>query len=660
VIAYSFLGVILLLFTLLKTKRFIQLKIPSRDAFIKLKRVYFVPTLFLSNGSIILSELRLFFSYALQHKYSYLLGVICLFITNLLAVTIPVYLGESIDLLGGSDDQDYHALIEKIYWVIGFAFCVMISRTASRMLFFNPGRLVEKEFKNDAFKKLTQSQQGFYETHPVGGLISIVNNDINGIRAMAGVGMMNVFNIFFTLSMTPIKMWQISPSLMLYCLVPVIVSFLIVNHAIATMRKLLSQRMRYLQNLSTQTVTFLNGVEVIKGNDIKTWALDKFNHSNDEILAVSLKQLRIRTFIMPILEFTESVLKIIILGVGGWYLMQSELSLGDITAFLAYASLLAMPFMSLGRLISTVQMGMVSLKSMGRILHQSVSDENTLSPTDKAIFSQSALFSKGLEVRNLHFTYPKLKDENGEHVIKSGEDRKQEFALKNISFTIKPGERVAILGRVGSGKTTLVNCLNRFYDIPENSVFIDGYDVTKLSRKEVRAAVRTITQEPFLFSDTLENNIQFGSENALSRLTMEMALEQSAMTKDVKTFPDGVQTLVGEKGILLSGGQKQRISLARGMFTPANLLMLDNVLSAVDNETERFLLNQIFNNAQAKSGLIVSHRQAVLERVDKILLLEDGEITATGSHSELLKTSNLYRETWQFLQTGTAEGESNA
>jgi len=139
VIAYSFLGVILLLFTLLKTKRFIQLKIPSRDAFIKLKRVYFVPTLFLSNGSIILSELRLFFSYALQHKYSYLLGVICLFITNLLAVTIPVYLGESIDLLGGSDDQDYHALIEKIYWVIGFAFCVMISRTASRMLFFNPG-----------------------------------------------------------------------------------------------------------------------------------------------------------------------------------------------------------------------------------------------------------------------------------------------------------------------------------------------------------------------------------------------------------------------------------------------------------------------------------------------------------------------------------------
>ncbi|MCZ2723151.1 ABC transporter ATP-binding protein [Marinomonas sp. 15G1-11] len=606
-----------------------------------------------------MNELRLFFSYALQHKYSYLLGVICLFITNLLAVTIPVYLGESVDLLDGNETSDYESLIEKIYWVIGFAFCVMLSRTASRMLFFNPGRLVEKDFKNDAFKTLTQSQQHFYGKHPVGGLISIVNNDINGIRAMAGVGMMNVFNIFFTLSMTPIKMWQISPSLMLYCLAPVLVSFLIVNYAIATMRKLLSQRMRYLQNLSTQTVTFLNGVEVIKGNAIQPWALAKFNRSNDDILEVSLKQLRIRTFIMPILEFTESVLKIIILGVGGWYLVQSELSLGDITAFLAYASLLAMPFMSLGRLISTVQMGMVSLKSMGRILNQTIIDENTLSPSEKASFDQHMLFSKGLSVRNLNFAYPKSMDGNSDKISENNADKNNGFALKNLSFDIKPGEKVAILGRVGSGKTTLVNCLNRFYETPENSIFIDGYDVTQLSRKELRSVIRTITQEPFLFSDTLENNIRFGSEAAKTRLTMDMALAQSAMKKDVKTFPDGVQTLVGEKGILLSGGQKQRISLARGLFTPANLLVLDNVLSAVDNDTERFLLDQIFNHAQAKSCLIVSHRQAVLERVDNILLLEKGEIIATGSHEELLKTSNLYRETWQFLQTGALEEEKN-
>ncbi len=610
-----------------------------------------------------MNELRLFFSYAVQHKYSYLLGIVCLFITNLLAVTIPVYLGESIDLLGDSGGEDYDLLIEKIYWVIAFALCVLVTRTASRMLFFNPGRLVEKEFKNDAFKILTQSQQSFYRLNPVGGLISIVNNDINGIRAMAGVGMMNVFNIFFTLSMTPIKMWQISPSLMLYCLAPVLVAFLIVNYAIATMRKLLSQRMRHLQTLSSQTVNFLNGVEVIKSSGIQSWALNKFNQSNEDILDVSLKQLRIRTFIMPILEFTEAALKIIILGVGGWYLVQSELSLGDITAFLAYATLLAMPFMSLGRLISTVQMGLVSLKSMGRILNQVIVDENTLSEEEKSSFKQEALFSKGLQVRNLNFKYPTSsessdKKTSNEEGLNEGQ-HKNEFALKNISFDIKPGEKIAILGRVGSGKSTLVNCLNRFYDVPENSIFIDGFDVSKLSRQQLRSAIRTITQEPFLFSDTLESNIKFGSSHSETPLSMEEVLQQSAMAKEVTTFPEGTQTLVGEKGILLSGGQKQRISLARGMYTPAKLMVLDNVLSAVDNETERFLLDQIFNHIQAESCLIVSHRQAVLEKVDKILLLEDGEITASGSHDELLKTSSLYRDTWQFLQTGALEEGNN-
>ncbi|XPF94792.1 ABC transporter ATP-binding protein [Colwellia sp. RE-S-Sl-9] len=601
-----------------------------------------------------MNELRLFFSYTLQHKYSYLLGIVCLFITNLLAVTIPIYLGDSIDLLGGSGKEDYELLIEKIYWVIGFALCVLLTRTASRMLFFNPGRLVEKAFKNDAFKVLTQSQQSFYRSNPVGGLISIVNNDINGIRAMAGVGMMNIFNIFFTLSMTPIKMWQISPTLMLYCLIPMIIAFLIVNYAISTMRKLMSQRMRHLQTLSSQAVNFLNGVDVIKGSGIQPWALNKFSQSNDEILEVSLQQLKIRSFVMPILEYTEAVLKIIILGLGGWYLVQSELSLGDITAFLAYATLLAMPFMSLGRLISTVQMGMVSLKSMGRILNQTIEDTNTLNDTEKSSFNQEKLFSKGLQVRNLNFKYPKTTNKNNI----DNEINKNEFALKNISFDINPGEKIAILGRVGSGKSTLVNCLNRFYDIPENSIYIDGFDITKLSRNELRSAVRTITQEPFLFSDTLENNITFGSSLSEKSISMQKVLKQSAMEKEIKTFPDGIQTLVGEKGILLSGGQKQRISLARGMYTPTKLMVLDNVLSAVDNETESFLLDQIFNSTQTESCLIVSHRQAVLERVDKILLLEDGEITASGSHNELLSTSNLYRETWQFLQTGTTEEEN--
>lgn len=589
-----------------------------------------------------MQELSLFFSYVMRHKGSYLAGVFCLFLTNWLAVTIPTYIGQSIDLLGS---DNYDLLVTNVYWVMLFAVFVMISRTASRMLFFNPGRLVERDFKDDAFKKLTQSQQPFYRQNPVGGLISIVNNDINGIRAMAGVGMMNLFNIFFSLSLTPYKMWQISPSLMLYCLLPMIGAFLIVNYAIKAMRRLMSERMRHLQDLSSQAVTFLNGVDVIKGHQLQPWALGKFAHSNEKILKVSIEQLKIRAFVMPVLEYTELSLKILILGVGGWQLIHADMSLGDLTAFLTYASLLAMPFMSLGRLIATIQMGMVSLKSMGRILQQTTDDHSLVA---ESVTSES-LFSKGLRVQQLSFQYASAE--------LSHDDDKRPFALNNISFDIAPGEKVALLGRVGSGKTTLVNCLTRFYDLPKGCVFLNDQDVTDLSRKQLRSVIRTLTQEPFLFSDTVENNIQFGARDADKTLSMEQTLYQSAMQKEVNNFPQGKETLVGEKGILLSGGQKQRISLARGMYTPSQLVILDNVLSAVDNETERFLLEQIFHNMQTQSCLIVSHRQAVLEKVDKILLLEEGTIVAQGSHHELLKSSTLYRDTWQFLQTTHAAQE---
>ena len=588
----------------------------------------------------------MFLSYLLEHKYSYVLGIVFLFCTNWLAVNIPLYIGSSIDILNNVLDSQYELLVSNVYFIVGFAFLMILTRTISRMLFFNPGRLVEKSFKNDAFKKLTQLQQGFYQKNPVGGLISIVNNDINGIRAMAGVGMMNIFNIMFTLSMTPIKMWQISPSLTLYCLIPIIISFLIVNHAINTMRKLLKKRMLYLQSLSTQTVNFLNGVEVIKSHQIQPWVVNQFDSDNQAVLNLSIKQLRIRSFFIPLLEYTDAGVKILILTLGGWMLIQSELSLGQITAFLTYAALFAMPMMSLGRLIATIQMGFVSLKSMGRILGEQTQVKSDL--IDKAEFQNA------LKVSHLNFAYPDLTIP-----IESNKVNAHQYVLKDISFEIKKGEKVAVLGRVGSGKSTLVNCLNRFNEVDSGYVYLDNIDVTKLTKNALRKIVRTVTQDPFLFSDTLKNNIEFGSSNQAHTKTIDQVLEQSAMDKEVANFSEGMDTIVGEKGILLSGGQKQRISLARGLFSSSQLLILDNVLSAVDNETERFLLDKLLEPANGLSCLIVSHRQAVLERVDKILVMDEGQIVAMGSHHVLMNQSEFYRNTWQTLQTENIEELSN-
>ena len=593
----------------------------------------------MSNDARPESNFRFFLRYLARHKWSYGVGVGLLLATNWLAVTIPQLIGTSIDLLKESLLDNRAQFNTTIALIVALALAMMGTRTLSRVLFFNPGRAIERDLKNEAFGKLTHLQRDFYENHSTGTLISIVNNDINGVRALAGVVMLQVFNIGFALSLTPYKMWQLSPQLTLYCMVPVMTTFLISHRAIGRMRRMMKRRMEELQALSTRSVELLSGIQVIKASQIHPWAHSEFATDNDILLRRSIKLARIRTLIMPILGYTDRIMKVLILAVGGAYVINARMSLGDMVAFLTYATLLAMPFFSLAMIFSGIQNGIVSLESLRRILDRQTppQDSRHLPETERR-----ELFSSGVRVRNLNYTYP-------------GQTAP---ALRNISFDIRPGQTIGVLGQVGSGKTTLVNCLNRHLEVTPDTIFIDHHDITGLSRQDLRSAVQTITQEPFLFSDTVANNIRFsaGDENYHD---IEDALYRSDMLEEVRQFPDGENTLVGEKGILLSGGQKQRLSLARAMFAPSKLIILDNVLSAVDNETERFILDQIFGNLETRSMLIVSHRATVLERVDHILVLEKGEIVARGSHEELLETSPIYRQTWllQKEQDSSASGE---
>lgn len=583
------------------------------------------------------SNFRFLLTYLLRHKKAYGLGIVFIFFTNWLAVSIPQHIGASVDLLSGPLVENQQALFSNIMFVIAFAVSMVCTRTISRILFFNPGRAIERELKDEAFVKLTMMQKGFYDQHETGTLISIVNNDINGVRALAGVVMLQVFNIVFALSLTPVKMWQMSPSLTVYCVIPVVLTFLIAHRAVAFIRKMTKQRMVELQALSSNTVGFLSGIDVIKSHQVGDWAAGAFEHDNLTLLKRSVTLARVRTLILPIIGYTDRIMKVLILSVGGGYLIQQQLSLGELTAFLSYATLLAIPFISLGMIFSAYQTGMVSLESMRRILDQEISplEEDRLAEAER-----QQLFSASLRVEDLSYTYP------GEKTP----------VLRNISFEIKPGQKIGILGKVGAGKTTLVNCLNHYLDVDEGHVFIDEYDIAGISRVDLRSAVRTITQEPFLFSDTITENISFGSSDLSDKLSLEDALYQSDMSAEVAQFPKQDSTMVGEKGILLSGGQKQRLSLARALYTPCKLMVLDNVLSAVDNETERFLLTQIFENMRSQSTLIVSHRASVLEKVDIILVLDEGEIVARGSHSELLERSPLYRETWELQQHEAHKG----
>jgi ATP-binding cassette subfamily B multidrug efflux pump len=575
-----------------------------------------------------ISNFRFFLNYAARHRWTYAFGVCLLLITNLFAVNIPQYMGEAIDMLRASDAMNIDDLHSKMYLIAGFAVLMIITRTGSRMMFFNPGRAVERDVKNDAFRKLTLLQRDFYNEHSNGKLISIVNNDVNGIRALAGVVTLQIFNILFALSLTPYKMWQLSPSLMLYCVIPVFTTFMISRKAVGNMRRMMKLRMQELQELSGKSVELLSGIDVIRNSHIRDWAEGRFETENQKLLDRSIELTKIRTIYMPLLGYTDRLIKVVVLIVGGMQVINAELSLGDLVAFLAYATLLAMPFFSMAMIWSAFHNGMISIASLRNILDRetSVIDQQIMANEQR-----DELFARQLEVRNLTYSYP-------------GQNQP---AIKNISFSIEPGQTIGILGQVGSGKSTLVNCLNNYLDVPVESVFIDGQDITQMARSDLRSAIRTVTQDPFLFSDSVENNVLFGSQGEGD---LNHTLKRAAMDKEVAKFPQAQETMVGEKGILLSGGQKQRLSLARALYTPAKLLVLDNVLSAVDNDTERFLLKELFGKKGHKAAIIVSHRASVLERVDQILVLDEGEIIARGTHAELMQSSPLYAEIWRLQQ----------
>ena len=324
-----------------------------------------------------------------------------------------------------------------------------------------------------------------------------------------------------------------------------------------------------------------------------------------------------------------NILKVVVLLFGGMMVLEEEFTVGELTAFIAYTALLTLPLMGLGWVTTMFQQGMVGLASVQSVLQQPEPFAGRQSLPEA---QQKNLFQDGLTVRNLRFRY--------------AEDRP--WVLQDINFHLKPGQTLGVLGRIGSGKSTLVNCINRYLVTEDGQIRLNNLDINRLTYQDLRHSIRTVTQEPFLFSDTVENNIAFAMEDRPEdwQEYFPSLLQQAALQEEVHKFPLQEQTIVGEKGILLSGGQKQRISLARAMATSCDLLILDNVLSAVDYETERYLLQQIFARRQAKSLLIVSHRVTAVEKADWILVLDEGRIVAQGTHEELLQQPGYYQEMW--------------
>ena len=593
--------------------------------------------------------------YFLLNKYSYLFAMLCIFAVNWLQVEIPRFIQMAIDLLNQSSEAAHTALLDNVTMVVVLSIVMVFIRILSRMYSLNPGRITEAALKNDLFFRLNRLPSTFHSRFASGKLISIINNDLNGIRLFYGIGFLQLFDIVFALSLTPIWMWRISPDLTLYSVIPIALAFIVFRIGFKRLRGLWTARMHRLQDLSEQLMNYLSGIDLIKSQQMDSWVDGKIDIVNGRLLDTTMQITRIQTFIMPVLDYANNVMKVLILGLGGYYLLQQELTIGEITAFLSYSVLLALPLMHLGRIVTVFQMGMVSIDSVQRILNADLpeTDNIALSPEDKAALQRATL-----RVTNLRYQYPleAQPEQDGQAVpiaASNGPDSDAPWVLDGISFELTAGKKLGILGSIGSGKSTLVNCLNHHLHVAAGQIAWGDVDITQMSRQNWRHFVRTITQEPYLFSDTMIENVQFGAgKNANVRVVgdVEEVIQLSQLSDDVGRFTKGAETIVGEKGIMLSGGQKQRLSIARALLTPCDLIIMDNVLSAVDYDTERKILNGLLNRIKDQSVLIVSHRISALESMDEILVMAKGKVIARGTHKELLLSSPYYRETWELQQ----------
>lgn len=573
-----------------------------------------------------------------MNRTSYLLAIVFIFLVNWLQVEIPRYIQLAIDLLDDISAESHNQLQYYVSIVVVMAIAMIITRILSRIYGLNPGRITEAELKNILLNRLNRLPNQFHSKFASGRLISIVNNDLMGIRLMFGVGFLQLFNTMLALSMTPLWMWRISPELTLYSVIPIAIAFVIFRIGFTRMKDLHMEHMRRLQKYSAQLMSYLSAIDLIKSQQMSAWVQAETDQLNKKLLNCQMKLTRIQVFYMPVLDYANNVMKILILGLGGYMLMQQELTLGEITAFLTYSVLLSMPLMALGRIATIYQRGMVGITSVQTILNADIPEIDTQTLPSSKI---EALKGQTLSVRNLSYRYP--------------DDEK--LTLDNISFDIPPGKKVGILGSIGAGKTTLVNCLNHHLDVPSDSVFLGDEDITAFSRSDLRRYVKTITQDPYLFSATIEENVRFGSANSdIDEKDVKAVLALSQLATDIDRFEQGDQTVVGEKGVMLSGGQKQRLSIARALLEPCDLIIMDNVLSAVDYETERKILEGLFERLKNQSVLVVSHRVNALEYMDEIIVLNEGKVIAKGDHQTLLETSPYYKETWQLQQTEAEVG----
>lgn len=566
--------------------------------------------------------------YYLKYLYMFLFGLVALITVDYAQLEIPRlynYLINGInegvvEIEGELIPFDLTFVLNKICNPMMWIICAMIiGRFLWRICFFGAGIRVETELRLKMFDHCKNLSQQYYQVNKVGNLMSLFTNDIETVHDCFGWGTMMLADALFLGGLAIVKMWMMNGFLTLFALIPMVFLLAVSLIVSAYMSKKWDVRQQAFSNLSDFSQESFSGIAVIKAfvkEAKELWAFKKLNDQN-EVANVDYTRLSVLLRIFVTL-FVESVL-CIILGYGGYLVYKDTLNAGQLMEFIGYFNSVIWPFMAVSEIIEMTSRGKASLKRISELLDskQDVFDREDAVPIENV--------EGKIEFKNLSFCHA-----TGEF-----------DALKEVSFTIEPGENVGLIGKTGSGKTTLVDLIMRNYNVADGCLFVDGQDVNGVTIASLRKHIAYVPQDNFLFSDTIANNIAFASD-AKDQIAVERAAELAAVSGNIEEFPDKYETILGERGVTVSGGQKQRISIARALMVDAPILILDDSLSAVDTKTERTLLQNLRAERAGKTTILIAHRISTIEQMDKVVYIEDGRVLAVGTHQELLATCPAY------------------
>ena len=567
--------------------------------------------------------------YFLKYKYRLLIGITITVLSKVLTLKIPRIIGQSFNIVdeyknGIITDPDAvkHELLINVLVIVGVTLIAGFLTFLMRQTIIVTSRLIEFDLKNEIYQQYQKLSLNFYKKNRTGDLMNRISEDVSKVRMYFGPAIMYSMNMIVLFAVGFYQMFSIDATLTMYTLIP----FPVLSISIFILSKVINEKstivQQYLSKLTTFNQEFFSGINVVKSYGIEKSIITNFDELANESKNKNIDLYKVQAIFFPLMVLLIGASNLIVIYVGGKQYIAGEIPIGVIAEFILYVNILTWPVAIVGWVTSMIQQAEASQQRINEFLEQVPEITNTN--------ENETTLEGAVEFKNVSLVY----------------DDTNITALDKISFKVQKGETIAILGNTGSGKSSIINLVSRLYDVTSGTILVDGIEIMDANLTDLRNQIGFVPQDPFLFSDTIENNIKFGKEDA-TKEEIIAAAKNAVIHDNISDFKDQYETILGERGVTLSGGQKQRVSIARAIIKNPKILIFDDCLSAVDTETEEMILSNLERVSKEKTTFIISHRVSSAKNADKIIVLDGGKIIQQGTHNQLITVDGSYKKLYE-------------